>query len=88
MEIKRIATRPSRGDLRQRLLGKNCRAATPLPYHVVVLDTGSELDEHWVVLCEAVRPVSKAHLGRLVAGISSQLQSKINSSLQIALGLD
>jgi mRNA-degrading endonuclease toxin of MazEF toxin-antitoxin module len=61
--------------------------ATPLPCHVVVLDTGSELDE-WVVLCEAVRPVNKAHLGRLVAGISSQLQSKVNSSLQIALALD
>ena len=62
--------------------------ATPLPCHVVVLDTGSELDENWVVLCESIRPVNKAHLGRLIASISSQLQSKVNSALQTALALD
>jgi mRNA-degrading endonuclease toxin of MazEF toxin-antitoxin module len=60
----------------------------PLPCHVVVLDTGSELDEKWVILCESIRPVNKAHLRSLVANIPSQLQEKVNNSLQTVLALD
>lgn len=61
---------------------------TPLPCHVVVLDTGSKLDEKWVILCESIRPVNKAHLKSLVANIPSHLQAKVNSSLQTVLALD
>jgi mRNA-degrading endonuclease toxin of MazEF toxin-antitoxin module len=62
--------------------------ATPLPCRVVVLDIVSDLDENWVILCESIRPVDKARIGRLIASISSQLQSKVNHSLQTALALD
>jgi mRNA interferase MazF len=70
------------------LVEKSRVPETLLPCHVFVLDTGSELDEKWVILCESIRPVNKARLHKLIASIPSHRQSKVNNSLQIVLALD
>jgi mRNA-degrading endonuclease toxin of MazEF toxin-antitoxin module len=69
------------------LVEKSRVPETLLPCHVV-LDSGSELDGEWVILCETIRPVNKANLNKFVAKISSHCQSKVNNSLQIVLALD
>jgi mRNA-degrading endonuclease toxin of MazEF toxin-antitoxin module len=61
---------------------------TYLPSHVVVSGTSVALDDAWVIVCESIRPINKEHLQRLVGQIPPNLQSKVDSSLQIVLALD
>jgi mRNA-degrading endonuclease toxin of MazEF toxin-antitoxin module len=61
---------------------------SPLPCHVVVSGVSPELDNEWVIVCEFVRPIHKAHLQSLVGQTPPHTQAKVNNALQIVFALD